>query len=122
MLAEDAACVVLTFPVDSRWGRFVPELHESGLSRVRIKQQAAFRPCCIRTDTCRVQFVDAKQNPLFHSLINRFRELTGVPLVLNTSFNDQEPLVATPDDALKTFARSGSMPSFWEIALSDDHD
>ena len=38
-------------------------------------------------------------------LITRFRELTGVPLVLNTSFNDQEPLVATPDDALKTFAR-----------------
>ncbi len=42
----------------------------------------------------------------FHALISRFREFTGVPLVLNTSFNDQEPLVATPDDALTTFART----------------
>ena len=36
-------------------------------------------------------------------MITKFRELSGVPLVLNTSFNDQEPLVASPDDALKTF-------------------
>ena len=56
-------------------------------------------------------------------LITRFRELTGVPLVLNTSFNDQEPLVATPDDALKNVrADRTSMPSFWEIALSDERD
>ncbi|HEX3450377.1 MAG TPA: carbamoyltransferase C-terminal domain-containing protein, partial [Isosphaeraceae bacterium] len=52
------------------------------------------------------QFVDAQTAPLFHRLITRFRELTGVPMVLNTSFNDREPLVATPDDALKTFSQT----------------
>jgi carbamoyltransferase len=56
--------------------------------------------------TCRLQFVDAQTAPLFHRLITRFRELTGVPMVLNTSFNDREPLVATPDDALKTFSQT----------------
>jgi carbamoyltransferase len=70
--------------------------------------RAPLIPAVVHADgTCRVQLVDAKQNPLFHSLIDRFRKLTGIPLVLNTSFNDQEPLVATPDDALKTFARAG---------------
>jgi carbamoyltransferase len=70
--------------------------------------RAPLIPAVVHADgTCRVQLVDAKQNPLFHSLIDRFRKLTGIPLVLNTSFNDREPLVATPDDALKTFARAG---------------
>ena len=73
---------------------------------VRPERRALISAVVHHDGTCRVQVVDAKQNPLFHSLISRFRDLTGVPLVLNTSFNDQEPLVATPEDALKTFARS----------------
>jgi carbamoyltransferase len=68
--------------------------------------RAALVPAVVHQDgTCRVQTVDATQDPLFHALISRFRDLTDIPLVLNTSFNDQEPLVATPDDALNTFAR-----------------
>jgi carbamoyltransferase len=74
---------------------------------VRMEQQCRIPAVVHRDGTCRVQVVDAKQNPLFHSLIDSFRKQTGVPLVLNTSFNDQEPLVASPDDALKTFDRSG---------------
>ncbi len=70
-------------------------------------ERAPLIPAVVHHDrTCRVQLVDREQAPLFHALITRFRELTGVPLVLNTSFNDQEPLVATPDDALGTFART----------------
>jgi carbamoyltransferase len=69
--------------------------------------RSALIPAVIHRDgTCRLQIVDASTAPLLHTLITRFRELTGVPLVLNTSFNDQEPLVATPDDALKTFSRT----------------
>jgi carbamoyltransferase len=69
--------------------------------------RSALVPAVVHQDgTCRVQIVDAKQDPMFHVLISRFRDLTDVPLVLNTSFNDQEPLVATPDDALNTFARA----------------
>ncbi len=67
-------------------------------------ERAARIPAVLHCDhTCRIQVVAIEQSPLFHSLIRHFRDLTGVPLVLNTSFNDQEPLVATPDDALRTF-------------------
>ena len=54
----------------------------------------------------RLQTVSRSTNPRYHKLIESFRDLTGIPMVLNTSFNDQEPLVATPDDALKTFSRT----------------
>ncbi|MEW6745045.1 MAG: carbamoyltransferase C-terminal domain-containing protein [Planctomycetota bacterium] len=47
-------------------------------------------------------------NPLYHRLIERFGELSGIPLVLNTSYNVRgEPLVETPADAMRTFLRSG---------------
>jgi carbamoyltransferase len=54
-----------------------------------------------RDGTARVQIVNREANPLFHRLISRFHETAGVPLVLNTSFN--EPIVCTPDDAISTF-------------------
>ena len=54
--------------------------------------------------TARVQTVNAVQNPKFYSLIKEFQKLTGVPVVLNTSFNDSgEPIVETPEDAVITF-------------------
>ncbi len=56
--------------------------------------------------TSRIQLVNKKTNPLYHKLISRFCKLTGVPLVLNTSFNDNEPIVCSPDDAIKTFSRT----------------
>lgn len=64
-------------------------------------------PAVLHQDgTCRLQIVDRERSPLFHSLVSRFRDLTGIPLVLNTSFNDQEPLTASPEDALATFTRT----------------
>ena len=58
--------------------------------------------------TARPQLVDRKINPLYHKLIRKFYQKTGVPLVLNTSFNLKgEPIVATPTDAYSTFLRSG---------------
>jgi carbamoyltransferase len=69
-------------------------------------ERAGLIPAVIHVDgTSRIQVVDSKQSSKFHALLTHFRERTGVPLVLNTSFNDHEPLVATPDDALRTFAR-----------------
>lgn len=56
--------------------------------------------------TSRVQLVNKKTNPLYHKLISAFYKITGVPLVLNTSFNDNEPIVCSPDDAIKTFMRT----------------
>jgi carbamoyltransferase len=62
-------------------------------------------PAVVHADgTARVQVVRRAANPRFHELIRRFAERTGVPLVLNTSFNDSEPIVCSPRDALNTFA------------------
>src|SRR4051794_3614466 len=52
--------------------------------------------------TGRVQTVDAETNPRFHRLISEFEQITGVPILLNTSFNENEPIVMTPDDAIAT--------------------
>ena len=58
--------------------------------------------------SARVQVVDADSSPDYHRLISRFGELTGVPVVLNTSFNLKgEPVVSTPVDAMASFTRSG---------------
>ena len=64
-------------------------------------------PAVLHEDrTCRLQVVHEGDNPSYYGLIKEFQKLTGVPIVLNTSFNDQEPLVATPADALNTFCRT----------------
>lgn len=61
-------------------------------------------PAVIHVDgTSRVQLVTQEANPLFHGLISHFHTRTGIPMVLNTSFNDGEPIVCTPDDAINTF-------------------
>jgi carbamoyltransferase len=58
--------------------------------------------------SARVQSVRQEQNPQFYSLIDRFRRLTGVPVVLNTSFNNNaEPIVDSVDDAVVTFLTTG---------------
>lgn len=58
--------------------------------------------------TARIQIVDAATDPFYHDLIRAFGEATGVPAVLNTSFNLKgEPIVASPADALRTFLKSG---------------
>jgi carbamoyltransferase len=57
--------------------------------------------------TARVQTVDETVAPRYYRVIQRFGELTGVPVLLNTSFNlSDEPIVCTPVDALRTFLRS----------------
>ncbi len=59
-------------------------------------------------DTTRPQTVTAEQNPRYHRLIAEFEAITGVPAVLNTSFNDHgEPIVTTPTEALKDFYGMG---------------
>lgn len=58
--------------------------------------------------SARPQTVEREVNPLYWSLIHEFDRLTGVPVVMNTSFNLRgEPIVATPTDAVRTFFSSG---------------
>jgi carbamoyltransferase len=54
----------------------------------------------------RLQTVTRDTNPRYYALIEAFRELTGVPMVLNTSFNENEPVVCKPQEALDCFLRT----------------
>jgi carbamoyltransferase len=56
--------------------------------------------------TGRLQTVERAANPRFHALIAAFARLTGVPMVLNTSFNENEPVVCRPEEALDCFLRT----------------
>lgn len=56
--------------------------------------------------TGRLQTVTAHDNPRYYRLIAAFRDLTGVPMVLNTSFNENEPVVCRPEEALACFLRT----------------
>jgi carbamoyltransferase len=57
--------------------------------------------------TARVQTVDREVNPRYHAIISAFFRLTGVPVLLNTSFNDAgEPIVESPAHAMRTFLRT----------------
>ena len=54
--------------------------------------------------SARVQTVHRDTNPRFHALISRFKELTGCPVVVNTSFNVRgEPIACTPEDSFRCF-------------------
>ena len=56
--------------------------------------------------TSRVHSVAKKENEIYYKLIESFYKKTSIPLLLNTSFNIQEPIVYSPIDAIKTFMKS----------------
>ena len=65
-------------------------------------------PAVTHNGTARLQTVQRETNPLFYELIAQFGEVTGVPVLLNTSFNVKgEPIVNSPQDAINTFLNSG---------------
>jgi carbamoyltransferase len=57
-------------------------------------------------DTGRVQSVESHVSPRYYRLISEFEKRTGVPVLLNTSFNENEPIVMTPRDAVDTFTKT----------------
>lgn len=73
------------------------------------KNKQKLIPAVVHADgTGRLQTVDKSLNQTYHQLISAFKKKTGIPILLNTSFNIQgEPIVCTPSDAIKTFFTSG---------------
>jgi carbamoyltransferase len=68
------------------------------------EDQRARIPAVVHVDnTARPQTVNRATNPRYWNLIKEFERLTGVPALLNTSFNIQEPIVCSPRDAIRTF-------------------
>ena len=74
--------------------------------KVRAEQRAAVPAITHVDDTGRLQTVSARTNPRYHALISEFERQTGVGLVLNTSFNEHEPIVATPSDAINCYLKT----------------
>jgi carbamoyltransferase len=72
-----------------------------------VPHRADLIPAVLHVDgSARVQIVDQAVNPRYHALISEFARRTGVPMLLNTSFNDSEPIVCTPEDAMATFRKT----------------
>ena len=61
---------------------------------------------CHVDGTGRLQTVDQEQNEIYFKLIEKFELLTGVPMLLNTSFNENEPIVCNPIEAINCFLRT----------------
>jgi carbamoyltransferase len=76
-------------------------------TKVRPEYQSQLPAVTHCDGTARVQVVTKEQNPLFWKLLDCFEIKTNVPVLLNTSFNIQEPIVCKPSDAIATFKRSG---------------
>ena len=53
--------------------------------------------------TARIQTINREQNERYYDIINEFYKVTGIPMLLNTSFNSQEPIVEEPWHAIRTF-------------------
>jgi carbamoyltransferase len=71
------------------------------------KEKQQVIPAVTHVDgTGRLQTVSKDVSPRYYALINKFRERTGVPILLNTSFNENEPIVNTPAEALDCFLRT----------------
>jgi carbamoyltransferase len=71
------------------------------------EEKRAIIPAVTHVDgSGRLQTVSSLTNPRYHQLIESFRALTGVPMVLNTSFNENEPVVCKPQEALDCFLRT----------------
>ena len=74
-----------------------------GINKLNVSRSTV--PAITHIDySARIQTVSKDINPLYHSLILKFKEKTGCPLIINTSFNVRgEPIVCTPRDAFKCF-------------------
>ncbi|MCI5158486.1 MAG: carbamoyltransferase, partial [Candidatus Electrothrix sp. AUS1_2] len=71
------------------------------------KEKQSLIPAVTHVDgSGRLQTVHQESNPRYYRLITWFAELTGVPIVLNTSFNENEPIVCRPEEALECFLRT----------------
>ena len=106
----DAPYMTLAMPVHA--DRLLPcdpgDVDEDDLESIVAQVRSAIPAVTHVNGSARVQTVDAERNPEFSRLLRAFDEVTGCPILLNTSFNARdEPIVCTPDDAYRTFRRTG---------------
>ena len=83
------------------------DMERRGTDRVNALRSTL--PAITHVDySARVQTVHQDTNPRFHALISKFKDITGIPVIVNTSFNVRgEPIVCTPEDAFRCFMATG---------------
>jgi carbamoyltransferase len=74
--------------------------------KIRPEKRAQLSAVNHVDDTGRLQSVSHDQNPLYYELIRAFERKTGTPVILNTSFNENEPIVCQPEEAIDCFKRT----------------
>lgn len=85
-----------------------PSPNMSFVYNVREERKEAIKGTVHVDGTVRIQTVNARDNIAFRKLIEKFYELTGIPMVINTSFNiNKEPICCNPDDAINCLLKSG---------------
>jgi len=74
----------------------------------KIRPERREQLCAVNhvDDTGRLQSVKRDENPLYYDLLSAFERRTGIPVVLNTSFNENEPIVCNPEEAIDCFQRT----------------
>ena len=96
--------------LEERVGDYFEQNHPSPFMLMTYKvvpEKRKMIPAPTHVDgTGRLQTVGRGENPLYWQLIKEFEKLTGVPVLLNTSFNENEPIVCTPEEALACFLRT----------------
>jgi carbamoyltransferase len=99
---EDSPYMLLVAPVKAE-KRLPVDEDANGLDKLR--QQRSTVPAITHVDySARVQTVDRERNPRFSGILEKFRDKTGCPVLINTSFNVRgEPIVNTPEDAYRCF-------------------
>jgi carbamoyltransferase len=74
--------------------------------KIRPEKRAQLSAVNHVDDTGRLQTVSRDENPLYYGLIRTFERKTGIPVILNTSFNENEPIVCKPEEAIDCFKRT----------------
>ena len=74
----------------------------------KIRPEKRAELCAVNhvDETGRLQTVSREENPLYYDLIRAFEKKTGIPVILNTSFNENEPIVCKPEEAIDCFQRT----------------
>jgi len=83
-----------------------PEPFMLKIYKIKEDKRKVIPSVCHSDDTGRLQTVKKEDNPRYWSLIKEFENLSGVPVVLNTSFNENEPIVCTPEDAINCYLKT----------------
>lgn len=105
-LEAESPYMLLTAPLKQDKRLVADDAGAKGFDKLKIKRSTV--PSITHVDySARLQTVTRKYNPLYYDMIKKFKELTGCPVIINTSFNIRgEPIVCSPVDAVRCFLRT----------------